>query len=91
MPFILIVLTIFTVEAIFVSSIENNYQVLLMALSYAYMATYGAVTCVIAINVIVNCSSAGRYTGVLIHQAILNTNDTDVMTRVRHFAIYSKK
>lgn len=89
-PLSLIVLNLYIFEAMFVGLIENNLQVLLLAVCFTYMTIYRLVAIIIIVHVTVKCSSTGRYTGVLVHQALLNTNDTDVMMRVSHFAFLVK-
>lgn len=36
----------------------------------------------VVVHVIVSSGSMGRFTGVLVHQALVQTNDSDLMTKV---------
>lgn len=77
---------LYSFETLFVSLIENNFKLQMLATCFIYLIVHASAVTLVEVYVVVNCSSNGRYIGVLVHQALWSTNDRDVMLKVQSVA-----
>lgn len=78
----LLTLTLLTLDALFVGLYENNLNIILEALVYTYTSLHMCIVATIKIDAVVRSGSKGRFTGVLVHQAIWNTKDSGLLLKV---------
>lgn len=66
---------------------EGNLKLILMGFGYLYATVHFYFIVIAQVHSIVDSGAQGRFTGVLIHQALTHTNDPDLMPKVciKHF------
>lgn len=81
-PLNILFLSLFSIETMFVSLIERNFKLQLLAACFIYFTVQACAVTLIEVYAIVKSSSSGRHTGVLVHKALYSTNDKDLMLKV---------
>lgn len=79
----MIVITLYCVETLFVGIIEQNFELTMLAIGFIYFTLNLYILSMVLVHVIVSSGSNGRFTGALVHQALVHTDDSDLMTKVQ--------
>lgn len=91
MPLVIISLTVYSLETLFVGVIEQNYQIQMLAVCFIYFTFHMYIVALLKVDAIVRSGSKARHTGVLIHEALINTKDLDLITKVLRTCIHLMK
>lgn len=83
LPLNILILTLYTLETLFVGLIEHNLNIRFLGFAYLYFTFHMYLVTMAQVHAVVESGAQGRYTGVLVHQALTNTNDQELMTKVR--------
>lgn len=81
----ILIITLYSVETLFVGIIEQNFKLTMLAACFSYLTFHLYMISLVVVHVVVDSGSKGRLTGVLVHRALVHTNDSDLMTKVRNF------
>lgn len=66
----------------FVALYQNNFDIMMEAVYYTCNEVIVCMNMIFQIDAIVRSGSKGRFTGVLVHQAVLKSNDPNVFQKV---------
>lgn len=69
-------------ETLFVGFVEKNPQLSYLGLVDIYMTFHCYLIIIVQVYSIVGCVREGHFTGVLIHQALTYTDDTELIQKV---------
>lgn len=81
-PLNILLTTLISLEAVFVGLIERNFNLQLLGFVYIYYTLHMYLVIIAQVHAIVNSGAEGRFTGVLVHQALIRTNDADLIPKV---------
>lgn len=66
----------------FVALYQNNFDIMMEAVYYTCTEVIVCMNIIFQIDAIVRSGSKGRFTGALVHQAVLKSNDPNVLQKV---------
>lgn len=69
-------------ETLFVGFVENDLRLKWLGFAYLYATVHYYLVVIAQVHSIVDSGAQGRFTGILIHQALTYTNDSDLMPKV---------
>lgn len=81
-PVNILLATLYSMETLFVGFVENNVSLRWLGFSYFYAVIHYYLIVFAQVHSIIDSSAEGRFTGILVHQALTHTNDLDLMLKV---------